>query len=216
MNLILWDSEEIAQKSQTQKKQQGGNLNNMNQQKNISEDAKNMAFLKYVIQMTGAKTKQEIKSLGKDVMQQLYQQFIEGYNNGSIEITPDGNINVKGRKAALGAKLSYFNKLQGKCPEGEQLVTFKIGGRMCTACQKGNKVEKKQTTNQNTNQQPKKLDPEKTPVLPGGKYPVYWTADDRIKWERKYGQKDEGAAVSPPPRKNQLGAALQLLLNKNR
>lgn len=199
------------QKSQTQKKQQGGNLNNMNQQEILKK-----AFINYLVQVTGAKTEQDLAKLGQDQIKQLYQQFTTGIQDGSIEVSQDGQVNVKGRKAALGAKLSYFNKLQGKCPEGEQLVTFKIGGRMCTACQKGNKVEKKQTTNQNTNQHPKKLDPEKTPVLPGGKYPVYWTADDRIKWERKYGQKDEGAAVSPPPRKNQLGAALQLLLNKNR
>lgn len=199
------------QKSQPQKKQQGGNLNNMNQQEILKK-----AFINYLVQVTGAKTEQDLAKLGQDQIKQLYQQFTTGIQDGSIEVSQDGQVNVKGRKAALGAKLSYFNKLQGKCPEGEQLVTFKIGGRMCTACQKGNKVEKKQTMNQNTNQQPKKLDPEKTPVLPGGKYPSYWTADDRIKWERKYGQKDEGAAVSPPPRKNQLGAALQLLLNKNR
>lgn len=191
--------------------QQGGNLNNMNQQEILKK-----AFINYLVQVTGAKTEQDLAKLGQDQIKQLYQQFTTGIQDGSIEVSQDGQVNVKGRKAALGAKLSYFNKLQGKCPEGQQLVTFKIGGRMCTACQKGNKVEKKQTTNQNINQQPKKLDPEKTPVLPGGKYPSYWTADDRIKWERKYGQKDEGAAVSPPPRKNQLGAALQLLLNKNR
>ena len=200
------------QKSQTQKKQQGGNLNNMNQQEILKK-----AFINYLVQVTGAKTEQDLAKLGQDQIKQLYQQFTTGIQDGSIEVSQDGQVNVKGRKAALGAKLSYFNKLQGKCPEGEQLVTFKIGGRVCTACQKGNKVEKKQTTNQNTNQPSKKLDPEKTPVLPGGKYPSYWTADDRIKWERKYGQKDEGAAVSPPPvKKNKLGAALQLLLNKNR
>lgn len=38
-----------------------------------------------------------------------------------------------------------------------------------------------------------KLDPETTKVLPNGKYPSYWTADDKIKWERKFGPKDEGA-----------------------
>lgn len=184
---------------------------------NNQQEILKKAFINYLVQVTGARSEQDLAKLGQDQIKQLYQQFTTGIQDGSIEVSQDGQVNVKGRKVALGAKLSYFNKLQGKCPEGEQLVTFKVGGRMCTVCQKGNKVEKKQTTNQNTNQQPKKLDPEKTPVLPGGKYPVYWTADDRIKWERKYGQKDEGAAVSPPPvKKNKLGAALQLLLNKNR
>lgn len=187
----------------------------MNQQEILKK-----AFINYLVQVTGAKTEQDLAKLGQDQIKQLYQQFTTGIQDGSIEVSQDGQVNVKGRKAALGAKLSYFNKLQGKCPEGQQLVTFKIGGRMCTACQKGNKVEKKQTTNQNTKQQPKqqpkRLDPEKTPVLPGGKYPSYWTDGDRLKWERKYGKYDEGSGTVPPLPKNKLGAALQLLLNKNR
>ena len=53
--------------------------------------------------------------------------------------------------------------------------------------------------------QPKKkvarLNPDTTKKLPGGKYPSYWTSDERIRWERKWGPQDEGAHVSPPSRK---------------
>jgi uncharacterized Zn finger protein (UPF0148 family) len=55
-----------------------------------------------------------------------------------------------GVKAALGAKLNYINKLKGNCPEGEELVYMKKGGRMCPVCQKkaekaedGKKLQKK-------------------------------------------------------------------------
>lgn len=51
-----------------------------------------------------------------------------------------------GVMARLGAKLEYYKKLKGVCPEGEELVYFKQGGRICKACQKaqkGTKVTKK-------------------------------------------------------------------------
>jgi hypothetical protein len=41
-----------------------------------------------------------------------------------------------GVMARLGAKLEYYKKLKGVCPEGEELVYFKQGGRICKACQK--------------------------------------------------------------------------------
>ena len=48
----------------------------------------------------------------------------------------------QGVKARLGAKLAYINRLKGNCPEGEELVYMKRGGRVCPVCQK--KVEKAQ------------------------------------------------------------------------
>ncbi len=41
----------------------------------------------------------------------------------------------------------------------------------------------------------KKLDPNTTKTLPNGKYPSNWTSNDRVAWERKYGDGDEGAGV---------------------
>ena len=59
---------------------------------------------------------------------------------------------------------------------------------------------------QNSTQKPKKkLDPRTTRVLPGGKYPPNWTSQDRETWERLHGDNDEGAAVSPPKRKEKGG-----------
>lgn len=40
------------------------------------------------------------------------------------------------RSARVGAKLNYFNKLKGICPEGTEKVYFKAGGRICSVCQK--------------------------------------------------------------------------------
>jgi len=38
------------------------------------------------------------------------------------------------QSARRGAKLNYLKRLTGKCPEGEQLVYFKAGGRVCSKC----------------------------------------------------------------------------------
>lgn len=46
----------------------------------------------------------------------------------------------KGIKAKLGAKLDYLRKIKGLCPDGEELVYMKQGGRVCPVCQK--KAEK--------------------------------------------------------------------------
>jgi len=43
------------------------------------------------------------------------------------------------------------------------------------------------------------LDPRTTRTLPNGRYPEYWTSQQRQIWEREHGDNDEGAAVSPPP-----------------
>ena len=38
--------------------------------------------------------------------------------------------------AKQGAKLEYFKRLRGHCPEGYELKMFKAGGKVCTKCQK--------------------------------------------------------------------------------
>ena len=52
-----------------------------------------------------------------------------------------------GIKAKLGAKLEYYKSLKGICPEGQELTYLKVGGRVCSVCQKkkmkcGSKVQK--------------------------------------------------------------------------
>lgn len=44
------------------------------------------------------------------------------------------------QSAKQGAKLEYISLLRGKCPEGQELVYFAKGGRICSAC-KGKKLE---------------------------------------------------------------------------
>ena len=49
------------------------------------------------------------------------------------------------QSAKRGAKLNYLKKLTGRCPEGQQLVYFKAGGRICSKCmakkQQGDVIE---------------------------------------------------------------------------
>lgn len=49
--------------------------------------------------------------------------------------------------AKLGAKLAYYKKLKGSCPEGQEMVFFKSGGKMDCKCQdkmqKGGDIKKK-------------------------------------------------------------------------
>lgn len=55
-----------------------------------------------------------------------------------------------GIKAQLGAKLNYIRKIKGLCPEDQELVYMKEGGRMCARCmqkaQNGTKTTKKPDT----------------------------------------------------------------------
>lgn len=45
--------------------------------------------------------------------------------------------------AKHGDKLNYINHLINECPEGQEVVYFKKGGRMCKACQAKNRAMKK-------------------------------------------------------------------------
>lgn len=47
---------------------------------------------------------------------------------------------VMKQSAAQGAKLQYISRLRGKCPEGQELVYFAKGGKVCSACM-GKKLE---------------------------------------------------------------------------
>lgn len=51
--------------------------------------------------------------------------------------------------ARYGTKLKYLQRLRGICPEGEELVFFEKGGKMCKACQKKAMMQKGGTTSKN-------------------------------------------------------------------
>lgn len=117
----------------TTKFQQGGTMNN---QQELQK-----AFVAYLIQdaqSQGVQIQSEqdllayAEQLGEDGIKAKYQEFMQKMQGGVM--------------ARLGAKLEYYKKLKGVCPEGEELVYFKQGGRICKACQKaqkGTKVTKK-------------------------------------------------------------------------
>lgn len=113
--------------------QQGGTMNN---QQELQK-----AFVAYLIQDAQSQgvqiqSEQDLQAyaeqLGEDGIKDKYQEFMQKMQGGVM--------------ARLGAKLEYYKKLKGVCPEGEELVYFKQGGRICKACQKaqkGTKVTKK-------------------------------------------------------------------------
>ncbi len=117
----------------TTKFQQGGTMNN---QQELQK-----AFVAYLIQDAQSQgvqiqSEQDLQAyaeqLGEDGIKAKYQEFMQKMQGGVM--------------ARLGAKLEYYKKLKGVCPEGEELVYFKQGGRICKACQKaqkGTKVTKK-------------------------------------------------------------------------
>lgn len=93
------------------------------------------AFMAYLIEDAAAQgmqiqSEQDLQAyaqqLGEEGLKAKYQEFMQKMQGGV--------------KAALGAKLNYIHKLKGNCPEGEELVYMKQGGRMCPVCQK--KAEK--------------------------------------------------------------------------
>lgn len=110
--------------------QQGGTMNN--------QEELQKAFLAFLIQDAAAQgvqlqSEQDLQAyaeqLGEEGIKAKYQEFMQKMQGGAM--------------ARLGAKLEYYRKLKGVCPEGQELVFFKQGGRICKACQKkADKVEK--------------------------------------------------------------------------
>lgn len=133
----VWNSRKSEAKplspGHTTKFQQGGTMNN---QQELQK-----AFVAYLIQDAQSQgvqiqSEQDLQAyaeqLGEDGIKAKYQEFMQKMQGGVM--------------ARLGAKLEYYKKLKGVCPEGEELVYFKQGGRICKACQKaqkGTKVTKK-------------------------------------------------------------------------
>lgn len=101
--------------------QQGGNMNN--------EQELQKAFMAFLIEDAAAQgvqiqSEQDLKAyaeqLGEEGLKAKYQEFMQKMQGGV--------------KAKLGAKLNYIRKIKGNCPEGEELVYMKEGGRVCAKC----------------------------------------------------------------------------------
>ena len=112
----------------TTKFQQGGTMNN---QQELQK-----AFVAYLIQDAQSQgvqiqSEQDLQAyaeqLGEDGIKAKYQEFMQKMQGGVM--------------ARLGAKLQYYKKLKGSCPDGEEMVYFKEGGRICKSCQKKKQEE---------------------------------------------------------------------------
>lgn len=107
----------------TRKHQQGGTMGN--------QEELQKAFMAFLIEDAAAQgmqiqSEQDLQAyaqqLGEEGLKAKYQEFMQKMQGGV--------------KAALGAKLNYIRKIKGLCPEGEELVYMKQGGRVCPVCQK--------------------------------------------------------------------------------
>lgn len=105
----------------------------MNDQKELQK-----AFMAYLIQDAAAqgielKSEADLQAyaekLGQEGLKQKYQEFMGKMQGGIM--------------AKLGAKLEYYKKLKGECPEGEELVFMQKGGRICKVCQKKKEMAQK-------------------------------------------------------------------------
>lgn len=113
------------------KHKNGGNINKFAGGGNMNEQELQKAFMTYLIEDAAAQgmqiqTEQDLQAyaqqLGEEGLKAKYQEFMQKMQGGV--------------KAKLGAKLDYINKLKGNCPEGEELVYMKEGGRVCPKCVK--------------------------------------------------------------------------------
>lgn len=103
----------------------------------MNEQELQLAMLGYVVATKKQpKSDQEIMQIQQEV-QALAQQKPEQYRQlVQLGQQAQQQMSQQGTKAKLGAKLNYINKLKGNCPEGEELVYMKEGGRVCPKCVK--------------------------------------------------------------------------------
>ena len=182
------------QGGQINKHQQGGAMQN--------EQELQKAFMAYLIEDAAAQgmqiqSEQDLQAyaqqLGEEGLKAKYQEFMQKMQGGV--------------KAALGAKLNYIHKLKGNCPEGEELVYMKQGGRVCPVCQKkaekaksGDKLQKKNAVS-DFKEKRKQINPNDTVNTKFGprdlngktKYPKYNAKKENYDFEtrKRVQEKDE-------------------------
>ena len=94
----------------------------------MNEQELQQAFLQFLAQKTGAKTREVlaavIKQLGDEGIKQAYAEFMQLMQQQQVQA------------AKFGAKLNYIKSLRGQCPEGYEVAYYQKGGNMCKVCQK--------------------------------------------------------------------------------
>lgn len=129
----------------TSKYSTGGNIQEQSSTPLIGNSGASIAD---VITVINSKDMNAIQELFSSIGQEGFEQAIRGIQQMAKE--GDGSaiqalqtlqkLMQGSQKAKLGTKLNYIHKLKGNCPEGEELVYMKQGGRVCPVCQK--KAEK--------------------------------------------------------------------------
>lgn len=78
-----------------------------------------------------------------DKKQAMLQEFQQDPEAQQYMQAAQQQLSGGGTMARLGAKLNYIKRLKEDCPEGQELVYFKKGGRFCKVCQekKGGTVD---------------------------------------------------------------------------
>lgn len=127
-----------------QKYQQGGQMNAGQKRKVLMQAfaAAAKGDIEGVAQLLGIKSEKELKqfvvltqqaSQQKEdpEMAQLAQQALKGMQSAFSQA----------QKAQRGAKLNYIKMLYGKCPEGYEMISYKVGGKICHKCQKVQQVK---------------------------------------------------------------------------
>lgn len=99
----------------------------------MNEQELQQAFLQFLAQKTGAKTREElaavIKQLGDEGIKQAYAEFMQLMQQQQVQA------------AKFGAKLNYIKSLRGQCPEGYEVAYYQKGGHICKVCQKAKQEE---------------------------------------------------------------------------
>lgn len=80
---------------------------------------------------------------GNKQAQQRVQQIMQAAQQGDQQATQIAQMiqavaeqmqNQQVQAAKFGAKLNYIRQLNGKCPDGYEMQSFKQGGRVCKKC----------------------------------------------------------------------------------
>lgn len=104
------------------------------QQGGSAQDAQMQAFVQFAAQVFQQQT-------GKDARQN--QKEFEAFVKQNQKELVAAFQKQSAQKAAKGAKLSYINRLNDRCPEGYELTFHKAGGAICPVCKKKTSVEAK-------------------------------------------------------------------------
>lgn len=83
---------------------------------------------------------QQAGEQGQQVLQAVIQAAEQGDQNAQQAVQVLQQAMGQAQSARNGAKLNYIKRLNNICAEGEELVMFKVGGKLCKKCQKAKKA----------------------------------------------------------------------------